>query len=176
MFELKPESRAMMAHYRKNAGKYDQIATALSIPSFSSESLSALGKLLGGLDAARTVESVVRIKNYSDSKDLSDLQKAVSKLLKKDGINLPRGKRTKPSMRAMVGDVTPILLYFGLPCATSERSRLVIALRVIAEDIRIDGDPRDELRRLKKVKSLNERVAFEVVREAMIKGLAPPQS
>lgn len=176
MFELKPESKAMMAHYRKNAGKYDQIANALSIPSFSRESLSALEKLLGGLDAARTVESVVRLKNYSDSKDLPDLQKAVSKLLKKDGINLPRGKRTKLGMLKMVGDVTPILLYFGLPCATSERSRLVIALRVIAESVDIDGDPRDELRRLKKVEALHKQAVSRIMREIMMKAFAQPLS
>lgn len=173
MFELMPASSVLIAHYQDNMSYHSQLAEKLSIAKFGIQSRNDLKALLKKDDAINLVESVVRIQNYSDLKDLDEMRKAVSKLLKNDGVSLPRGKRTKVGMLEMMAGVAPILLYIGLPCAFSERSKLVLALRIIAEDLGLEGDPRDELRRLKKVKALHERAARKAVLEAVKKGLQP---
>lgn len=89
---------------------------------------------------------------------------------------MPRGKRTAPGLLELVARLTPLLLHFGLPFAKSERSRLVNALRMIAAEVGVSGDPRDELRRLDRLKKIQERRAREAIYEALealARGLAP---
>lgn len=182
MFELEPESETMMTHYRERVFKFGRIADDLAAeklakPRFSSYCMDELAKLTGSQGAARLIEARSRIGNYSDAKDLDRMRKAVSKLLSADGVKLKRGKRTRVGMLEMVADITPILLYYGLPCASSERSKLVTALRLIAEEFGLTGDPRDELRRLNKEKRVRKQVSKQAMREALkaavLKGLSP---
>lgn len=170
MFELMPASSVLIAHYQDNMSYHNQLTEKLSIAKFGIQSRNDLKALLKKDDAINLVESVVRIQNYSDLKDLDEMRKAVSKLLKNDGVSLPRGKRTKVGMLEMVAGVAPILLYIGLPCAFSERSKLVLALRIIAEHLGLEGDPRDELRRLEKARKLQYQHTREYIRKAIAKG------
>lgn len=180
---LEPESETMMSHYRDRQCHWNEISDVLYRyqnpyhsypPRFGLQTRKDLFAILKNYDSVDLVLTVVRFGNYSDTKDLKDRRKAASKHAKKIyGISPPRGKRTKVGMLEMVACITPILLYFGLPCATGEGSRLVIALRIVAEAIGIDGDPRDELRRLAKVRNQLRRNAEKAYNEAFSRGLAP---
>lgn len=177
MFELEPASETMMTYYRERVIEFGRIADALAAgklvkPRFSSYCMDELAKLTGSQGAARLIEARAWIGNYSDEKDLDSMRKAVSKLLSADGVKLKRGKRTKVGVLEMVADIAPILLYYGLPCASSERSKLVTALRLIAEEFGLTGDPRDELRRLTKTERVSERDVFEAVYAAMVEGMS----
>ena len=79
-------------------------------------------------------------------------------------------------MVKLVSQITPILLYYGLPCRTNDRSRLVLALRSIAKEISLEGDPRDELRRLKKIEIRQANKTRRDSYEAMAKGLMPSKA
>ena len=170
--ELEPESEKMMAHYRAHVTEYGVIADGLHVPKFSNMCKDDLFALLCDNGAVALIEAVARLKKYADHKDHASMRKAVSRLLRKDGIKLPRGKRTQPGMLKLVADLTPIFLHYGLPCASSERSRLVRALRIVAEEIEIEGDPRDELRRLSKINQRAAKCAKEVVYSAAARGLS----
>ena len=171
MSKLEPESKEMMAHYRAHVSQYGDIADALHVPKFSDQCRNDLTMMLSDKGAVALVEAVARLRNYADHNDHASMRKAVSLLLRKDGIKLPRGKRTQPGMLVLVADLAPIFLHYGLPCASSERSRLVRALRMVAEEIEIEGDPRDELRRLVKKKRDHYRMTKRVIYEAVAKGL-----
>jgi hypothetical protein len=69
--------------------------------------------------------------------------------------------------------MAPLLIQLGLPVATSERSRLVKMLRLIADAFGVQGDPRDTLRTALKRDRESERRAQILVYEAMAKGLKP---
>lgn len=171
MTELDPESEEVMSYYKQEAAKYGLLADALGTPRFSSYTFDEMGKLIG-TDAVFLVEAVTRLGNYRDTKNIADMRKAVSKLSKKSEAKLGRGKRTAPGLLEMVADLAPILLYFGLPLASSERSRLVVALRMIAEEVGVTGDPRDEIRRLHKIKRTTEELTKKAVFEAVARGLS----
>lgn len=73
----------------------------------------------------------------------------------------------------MVEDVTPLLLYFGVPMATGEGSKLVSLLRGIASEFSVRGDPRDELRRLKRLMTKQENATKIAITAAVARGLEP---
>lgn len=171
MFELEPESEELMAHYRANMTEYASIADALSVPRFSNYCFDELTRIIGNNEAPTLIQAVVRQGHYTDKSDLESMRKAVKKiLLVKYGRRLPRGKRPHSGMVKLVSQITPILLYYGLSCRTYELSPLVSALQFIAEDIGLSGNPRDELRRLKKIQSKHSDLTKAIVYEAAIKG------
>lgn len=173
MTYLRKESLEIVAHYRARKAEYSRLADALRIPRFSNDLLSHLSRVLGSTDNARLVEAVSRLGNYSDGADHADMRKAVSKLLRKDGEKLPRGKRAKPELEALVENLTPLLLFFGLRLASSERSPLVVVLRLIADEFDVSGDPRDMLRsRIKADRILQQEVRKKII-EAVRRGLSP---
>lgn len=165
MKELAPVAPAMLAHYQRNIDEYTKIARGLNIPSFTGVLRRELGLLGLADDAIRLLEAVTRIWNCSDSNDLAKQRKEVSRLLKSRGVSLSRGKRTDPGLQELVARLTPLMLHFGVPLATSVRSRLVRGLQVIAEEIGVKGDPRDELRRLKRLERVNESIQKQAVRD-----------
>ncbi len=79
------------------------------------------------------------------------------------------GKRTAPGLREFVASVTPVLLALKLPLATGERSKLVKALQMIAIELEISGDPRDEIRRLKRQKDALQTVQRRAIEEVFAK-------
>lgn len=171
-FLIKPESQALVEHYKKILPVVSNCCDALSIKRFSQDCKKQLLLLLKDAKSTELVEFVARFGNYSDHEDHASMRKAVSRLLKKDGIRLPRGKRTKPGLAKLVGDLTPLLLFLGLPGASSERSRLVQALRLIAEEFGIEGDPRDELRRLNEVENKIQRNTERILNEVFSRAFA----
>ena len=72
----------------------------------------------------------------------------------------------------MVADLVPVLLFLGLPMASSERSKIVRVLRIIAEHFGIDGDPRDALRALRKVNKMAADATIAAILEAVRRGLS----
>lgn len=176
MSSLEPTSLEMVAHYRKNAAEYSEAADDLSIPRFSSDFMSDFHAWLGGSDNVKLLEAVARLGNYGDAADHADIRKGVSKLLKKRGVSLRRGKRTRPELEELVENLTPLLLYMGLPLASSDRSRLVVVLRALADTFNVPGDPRDKLRTWikteRRLKKQSRETIQKMIREAF-KNLDP---
>lgn len=168
---LKAESEELMSLYRRNANEYDRISNALRFPEFSTTCSDELTSLLRCHDAARLVLSVARIENFGDANTIYLERQAVSKLLAADGLTLKRGKRTKAGMFELVRKITPVLLYFGLHVASSEKSHLVVGLRLISEDIGLPGDPRDELRRWISIEKNTRQRNLSSMYGALLKGL-----
>ncbi|MEQ1717519.1 MAG: hypothetical protein ABL907_16340 [Hyphomicrobium sp.] len=173
VLELEPSSEKWMAYCREHAVKMRTCADAPSVPIFSNSCRTELAELLGGKDAVQLVEAVTRLGNYRDLDALRSQGIAVSLRLDSKGIKQSRGKRTQLDLLNMVRDLTPVLLYFGVPLASGEGSKLVRALRRIAEEVEVSGDPRDELRRLIKLKRAHDAYAYRVVMEAAAKAWDP---
>lgn len=173
MGSLEPVSLEMAAHYRKNAADFLEIADALSIPRFSSDVRNELSVLLGGGDNVKLFEAVSRIGDYGNKADHADMRKGVSQLLKKRGVRLSRGKRTNPALEKLVEQLVPLLLHMGLPLASSERSRLVVVLRMVADTFNVFGDPRDKLRTWTKTERRLEKQSREAFLKAFCDGLRP---
>jgi len=100
------------------------------------------------------------------------MRRAVSELLLVKGIRLPPGKRRDPRLEKLVEDLTPVLLYFGVPLASGEYSKLVTVLRRLCEEFDLPGDPRDALRREIKQQREMERRAYIAVMQAAADGWA----
>lgn len=160
---LQPTSLKMVAHYRGAVTRYAEIANELSIPRFDSNFMDDLARLLGTRQNAQLFEAVARISDYGNIADHADMRKAVSKLLRKRGVNLPRGKRTNPALEKLVESLAPLLIYMGLPPASSERSKLVVVLRQVVETFNIPGDPRDTLRTQIKIDRAQSKRTREVL-------------
>ena len=122
-----------------------------------------LARLLGTRKNAQLFEAVARISDYGNIADHADMRKAVSKLLRKRGVNLSRGKRTNPALEKLVESLAPLLIYMGLPPASSERSKLVVVLRQVVETFNIPGDPRDTLRTQIKIDRAHSKRTREVL-------------
>lgn len=179
MFELEPESPELMAYYRGRLEWHRRISDSCCIPEFSKDLRRDLADFLPDNEAVDLVEVVTRIGNFTDADNLSSLRKAVARLHRARGVKMPRGKRTAPGLREFVGCIAPILLFYGVPLATGGRSKLVRALQMIALELDLRGDPRDELRRLKKIRQATsdaqERLAYNLV--SLARGhLAPVES
>lgn len=174
---IEPESLEIFSHYRKNAVEYSELADALLIPRFSQELHAWLSAHIGGSDNAILFEAVSRIGNYGDAADHADMRKAVSKLLSKRGVKLRRGKRTRPELENLVERLTPLLLYMKVPLASSERSILVVALRKVAEEFNVLGDPRDTLRTKikteRRLEAQSRESILKIIRNAVMEDLDP---
>lgn len=143
-----------MAHYCAHMQEYPDIADALKYPKFSDQCRKNLSRFLHEKEQIDLIESVTRLYQFNDVAVYKKERQAISKMLRlKHDRRLPRGKRTRPGMLEFVAKIAPVLLYYGIPCRTSETSALTEALRTIADDINLQGDPRDELRRLARLKA-----------------------
>jgi hypothetical protein len=173
MFELRPVHPEMLAYLLSHADEYTAKADALQVPEFSDGLRDELRLILNDPGALRLVEAVSRLSRFNDAADLEAMRKAVSRLLRAKGIKQPKGKRANHGLVKLVETITPILLFYGVPLATSERSMLVSALRLIASEVGVCGDPRDELRRLRRHKSQIEGDGYRVLLEAFANGIEP---
>jgi len=110
MSGLKPERLEMVAHYRKNAAEFSEIADALSIPHFGfiPSEMRKFCVWVGGSDNFKLLEVVARLGNYGDAADHADMRKGVSKLLKKRGVKLRPGKRARPELEKLVEDLRKV--------------------------------------------------------------------
>lgn len=176
MLELRPASDEVMAHCWGNLSNFQRIATVLKLPNFSEETLTELASILENREAAQLVLVCVRVGEYGDQHRHWAERRAVTELLLRDGIHLPKGKRTRPGFSEFVELAAPMLIYFGLQPSASERSKLVRALRVIADGLGIPCDPREEIRRLKRRdkadRAAQETLARQLVADAFRKAFS----
>lgn len=175
---LEPECVEMMAHYFEHQSAYAAIADRLAIAKFTPATMAELKDTIGS-EAALLVEAVTRLKNFGDANDLANMKRDVVERLQKRGIRLPVGKKPQIGLEKLVSCLSPVLVYFGVPSASSERSRLVVILRLIAQDMGVPGDPRGEVRRLLALKKERENFASEIVMNTLasvLKSKPTPQS
>lgn len=172
MGELEPERVEILAFYRRYLGEHTKIADDCRIPHFTRDLQHSLECLLGVSDAVQLLESATRIGDFGNSEQLKRLDKTVSRELQKRGVKQRRGKRPGAGLRELVSCLTPLMLYFGVHLATSERSKLVEALREIASEVGVCGDPRDELRRLRRLERNSKKVLQKDILTAVTNGLA----
>jgi hypothetical protein len=154
-FLIAPQSEKIMAHYRENFALMHQLASELEFAEFSQSARASLGKLIGNQDSIPLLEVIARCGDYGNHDEHDSMRKRVSKLLQERGVRLPRGKRTKPGLERLVKDLAPLLLSLGLRGASGKDSKLVQALKTIATEVSVKGDPRDELRRINEIEVRN---------------------
>lgn len=172
MGTLDPECDELLKFYAQKIDEHARIADACGIPRFSQSLRNELMVMIPDSQSVGLVESVVRLGDFSNLNDLTAMRHAVSRQLKARGVPGRRGKRTSPGLSEFVERVAPILLRLGMPLATSERSLLVRALRAIGDEMALPGDPRDELRRLVRLRAKEQKAAQEAAARAILAGLA----
>ena len=169
---LKPESEELVTHYRLNRQDYCNAAEEVGAPVFARIYVEELQRLMpNNVHAVDHIQAVTRLGNFADQNKLNRENKAVARLLKRDGINRKPGKRTRPGIAGLVENIAPILLYYGVPLRSGETSRLVEILRIIAEAIELEGDPRNEIRRLRNVDKQHTIRIKKAICEAVKNGL-----
>ena len=171
MAALKPEHHHIVEWYKTHLDELMRIADECNIPRFSRVLCGDLGKLVKNHQAVQVLEAATRIGNFGNFSDHAAIRKAVSRQLKREGFKAPRGKRTAPGLLEFVETISPIFLYFGLPLGTGEGSRLVEGLRMIAGEIDVKGDPRDELRRLVRAAGVRKATILQAKPETIRKSV-----
>lgn len=171
MHQLKQEPLSLISFYRDRQAELTHLADDLGIPTLGREVRNELANIVGR-DNVELLETVARIGAYGDTKEMQRARKALATELKKAGYPQRPGKRTAPGLQEMVEDLTPVLLYFGVPLSLSESAPLVTALRYIGEGLGVPGDPRNELRKLQRLQKAMQAERMESLREAVKKGLA----
>lgn len=171
---LKPCDSETLALYRAGVAEYMEIADALGVPAFSKTLRADLQKILGGVESVRLVEALTRIGRFGDAQRYRSLNAAVKVILNRKGTRLPKGKRPPhPGLEPMVKSLAPVILALGVPRATGEYSKLVGALRAIADEIGITGDPRYLLRRAVQLGRQHEQQGYRELLEAFARGIEP---
>lgn len=139
---------------------------------FSALCRKDLRQLLRSDEAVRFIEARCTIGNYADLNDHARHQYAVGRRLKRDGIQRPRGKRAPPHLVALVEDVAPILVAYGVRSASGDNARMVLILRRIAGELwKEEVDPRGEMRRVLRREKKQRELAESLAIEAFVRGL-----
>ena len=159
-----------MAFYRERQPQLTRIANELQVQALGPEVRKELAALVG-TENVPLLETIARIGCYGDTYEMERARKALAKEINKHGHLPKRGKRTALGLMEMVEDLTPVLLYFGVPPSLGESSPLVTALRYIGEGMGVPGDPRNELRKLERMDAKTSKLQMEAIREAVKNGL-----
>lgn len=170
-----PESNEMLTFYRQQIAEqyHERIADPLGVPRFSPPLLKEIAERLNNPEAAEILHIAVRIGNFGDRKEHERLRRDVNKLMKNDGYTSPVGKRVTPGLDEFVDCVVPLLLHYGVKFSTSEASRMVDLLDLMAKEIGLTADPRNELRRRRR-QHLETQAGLEVaILAAVRRGLEP---
>ena len=125
-----------------------------TVPQFSQTYREELLTIVGTNAAIQLLESASAIWGIRHKADLIDMRKRVQRLQKKSGVRLSPGKRTHPELEELeelVEWIAPLLLYLGLPLRCGETSKIVVALRLVGDALDVRGDPRDELRKQRRL-------------------------
>ncbi len=149
-----PASEKMMDFYRQSATEFNRLADFFNVPIFPDPALDELACLLQSSHHALLVEAVVRLESYDSEASFSAAKKQTIKMLAAEGVRFKPGKRPNEKMVHTVNLLTPVFLYFGLKFSISERSKLVQALRIVTAEIKLKGDPREELRRRSNIEKI----------------------
>jgi hypothetical protein len=171
MRELEPIAPELLEFYQSNAAEFIRIAEVLGITRFTNSVRNELLKYLPDADAVSLVEAVFLLGDYGNLKEMKRQSEALAKLRKKDGEVVPSGKRRNRNVSRLVDDMTPLLLHFGVPLATSERSHLVLCLRLMSEQANLLSDPREQLRWLVAQKKKRTVGLMQAIRLAVTSGL-----
>jgi hypothetical protein len=170
-FLIAPASEETMAHYRNSFALMHQCASELGFAEFSPNTRASLRQLIDNQDSLLLLEVIARCGEYGNHNEHESMRKRVSQLLQKRGVRLSKGKRTKPGLERLVKDLAPLLLRLGLPGASGKDSKLVNALRLIAKETGVEGDPRDELRRINEIEVQFRLTSRKAAREITLKAL-----
>lgn len=173
MSKLKPTYPKLLQFYVDHSVEFHRLSDELGRVRFSPLLRKSLKEALKNGQGVDLVEAVVRVGGYEDHREIARQRRDVSRSFSRDGIRLPKGKRPAPELEKLVEDIAPLLLHFGVPLATGEGSKLVSLLRLIASECSVRGDPRDELRRVRRLEKEQERAAKKAVLEAVARGLEP---
>jgi hypothetical protein len=139
-------------------------------PALFSRALKAdLKMLVRSVEAVELIEAECFLGNYLEPWELISIKAKARKLLRKRGVRMPRGKQPNPVKADMVERVCRVFLTYGVRLASGEHSPVVNALRLIASELRIDGDPRDDLRRMIKSEERQSAHAKAVIEQAIAK-------
>lgn len=164
-----------MAFYRRQIAEkfHEEVADPLGLPRFSPPLLKEIAERLNNPEAAEILHIAVRIGNFGDRKEHERLRRDVNKLMKNDGYTSPVGKRVTPGLDEFVDCVVPLLLHYGVKFSTSEASRMVDLLDLMAKEIGLTADPRNELRRRRREQlEINARLVT-TIKAAVWRGLEP---
>lgn len=169
---LRPTSDDLVEFYRKLLRDgTEQVLDVLGVAKPSLALLGELERMTESRDASQMVAFVIRFCAFDDDVRHKETRAAAHRLLRREGSPLPPGKRNDPRMEELIDSIAPLLVRYGLPPATGEYSKLVGALRLIASEFGIPGDPRDALRRRQKSHRKMEAHAWRVVHEALARAL-----
>ncbi len=166
-----PASEDLMTLYRNGVRERNWRSHHLRLRPVSDHFKLELNALLGCWDAVEVIASVVRDQKFLNAYDLREQRRRIDEILAKDyGTRTKRGKRPSAQLSELVETITPMLIYYGVPATKNERSKLVRALRLIASENGVIGDPRNELRRLKRMDDLLRASANEALLRAFSEG------
>lgn len=169
-----PACEVIMDIYRDGVCARNLRSKHLRLPPLSYFFLAELEALLGCPVAVEVVASIVRSNKFWNEYDLREQRRAIGEILTKDyGVKAKSGKRPSAQLSKLVEKLTPVLVYYGLPPTVNERSKLVRALRLIADESRVNGDPRNELRRLKRLHDQSKKLVHDAYRRGFLAGLRP---
>ena len=154
---IKAASAEVLALYR------DWVASE-GLALFSALCRKDLLKLLRSAEAVQLIEACCTIGNYGDADDYAALDSAVVRLLKKDGVRRPKGKRAPPALVHLVEGVAPILVAYGVRAATGDNARMVLILLRVAAELEVQGDVRGVLRSLSRRHKAMRRQTRELLR------------
>ncbi|WP_101102040.1 hypothetical protein [Macromonas bipunctata] len=172
---FKPESHEMVAFYRQQIAEqfHERIADPLGVPRFSPLLMAEIAKKLKNPEAAEILHVAVRMGNFGNRKEHELQRRDVKKLMDKAGHTSTVGKRVTPGLDEFVDCVVPLLLHYGVKFSTSETSRMVNLLDLMAKEIGLTADPRNELRRRRREQlEINARLVT-TIKAAVWRGLEP---
>ena len=149
-------------------------------PLFSALRRKALRKYLPCNEAVFMIEACCALSDYDNKAEHAASARRVRELMKCNGVKIPRGKRSPAHLIALVEEVVPIAIWYGVPLKSGEGSRLVSILREVAQELGFEPDPRWQLRSLlqserqeRRTRHAQRQKAYEVVLMALLEGLQP---
>lgn len=127
-----------------------------------------------GVVGLQMIEAAIASALIDKPADFNGLKAQVSRLARRTGTKLHGiGKKPRAELKALVAETTPVFLRLGHSLACGSNSKLVEALREVAQQLGVDGDPRGELRRLRKAYIAQTNFAYQTVILSAIAGARP---
>lgn len=175
-----PDSPAQMDQLRQFSELPTTCDYLRASPLFGPVMRADLVQMLGGNhDAAWLIEVQCWIGSYHDASACRQLDRDVWRRLARDGVRRPRGKRTRPELVDMVRDLVGLLQALGVPLKREKgapmSATILKVLEVVHAELQMDGDPRNEYRRLLRLereRAEAKKLAAEIYRDAFRRGLS----
>lgn len=142
-------------------------------PVLSAECARDIRRWIGDPEAVALVDACCSLRGYGDCKRWRTSEREALAAVRRQGCRLRRGKRTRPEVAAFVHDLAGVLLGCGVPLATGDNARMVEILRRVADELRLQVDPRTELRRQVSAAAARRGAIRRTVAEAVASTLKP---